>query len=463
MKSNRFRNISISVICLLVVLLGINIWYLVGLYGSIEQTTRQQLHQALVDADIDEILNRVPKHRLDTIPGFQLEQMSQSRSIVGDTLYITVEEAGKEAFVRKKALPKGTNYSDNMLFEIGLGAHETIDRHHGPFIEDVDSLFKRSLAKIGIHPEVCSVVMVDSLGNFMAGDSTKLSQKDLSYCEVEYDIYGNSYRGYYSSLTGHILRQMWVIIATTLLIVILLAFAFWYLINTVLKLRSIEEMKDDFVNNMTHELKTPIAIAYSANDALLNYDEGNDRQKQQKYLAVALEQLNRLSGLVENILSMSMERRKTLAFNKEGIELLPFVSEIAASQELRTDKEIKIEVEASPENVTVEADPTHLANIIHNLIDNSIKYSGSAVDIKIRIGTASMEVSDNGIGISAKDLPHIFDKFYRVPTGNRLDVSGYGIGLFYVKSIVEKMGWNIEVESKKGDGTKFIIRFCHEK
>lgn len=158
-----------------------------------------------------------------------------------------------------------------------------------------------------------------------------------------------------------------------------------------------------------------------------------------------------------------MERRKTLAFNKEGIELLPFVSEIAASQELRTDKEIKIEVEASPENVTVEADPTHLANIIHNLIDNSIKYSGSAVDIKIRIGTESMEVSDNGIGISAKDLPHIFDKFYRVPTGNRLDVSGYGIGLFYVKSIVEKMGWNIEVESKKGDGTKFIIRFCHEK
>lgn len=125
---------------------------------------------------------------------------------------------------------------------------------------------------------------------------------------------------------------------------------------------------------------------------------------------------------------------------------------------MRGDKEIAIDVQ-SAERVAVTADKTHLANVLNNLIDNAIKYSGESVAIAIKIAPDSIEVADNGIGIPAKSLPYIFDKFYRVPHGNRQDVRGYGIGLYYVKHILEKMEWTISVKSQEGHGTVFTINF----
>ena len=234
--------------------------------------------------------------------------------------------------------------------------------------------------------------------------------------------------------------------------------AFMYLFHTVSRLRTIEEMKDDFVSNMTHELKTPIAIAYSANDALLNYDTGNDPSKRENYLKIANRQLKRLGELVENILSMSMERRKTMKLKPETIRLGPFTEEIAAAQRMRGGKQIEIEVKADGD-VCVEADRTHLSNVLNNLIDNAIKYSGESVRIAVVLDSEGISVSDNGIGIPQKSLPYIFNKFYRVPHGDRQDVRGYGIGLYYVKSILDKMGWSIDVKSKTGEGSVFTIKF----
>ena len=113
-------------------------------------------------------------------------------------------------------------------------------------------------------------------------------------------------------------------------------------------------------------------------------------------------------------------------------------------------------------DVKVTADKSHLSNVINNLIDNAIKYSGESVAINILLTPFSLEIADNGIGIAPKNLPFIFDKFYRVPHGNRQDVHGYGIGLYYVKHIVEKMGWNISVKSKEGSGSIFKIQWSHE-
>ncbi len=108
---------------------------------------------------------------------------------------------------------------------------------------------------------------------------------------------------------------------------------------------------------------------------------------------------------------------------------------------------------------TVTADKTHLSNVLNNLIDNAIKYSGESVVINIKINHDSIEIADNGIGIPSKSLPYIFDKFYRVPHGNRQDVRGYGIGLYYVKHILEKMGWSISVKSQEDRGSVFTIKF----
>ena len=272
------------------------------------------------------------------------------------------------------------------------------------------------------------------------------------------DVY---YKAYITPLTRHILSQMIGVIVTIFLLMVAFAAAFRYLFRTVSRLRTIEEMKDDFVSNMTHELKTPISIAYAANDALLNYDTSNNPQKKTDYLTIAMKQLKHLGELVETILAVSMERRKTMTLKQEIINLPQLVEEIVEAQRMRADKNIAIEV-CSEVDVKVTADKSHLSNVINNLIDNAIKYSGESVAINILLTPFSLEIADNGIGIAPKNLPFIFDKFYRVPHGNRQDVHGYGIGLYYVKHIVEKMGWNISVKSKEGSGSIFKIQWSHE-
>ena len=162
--------------------------------------------------------------------------------------------------------------------------------------------------------------------------------------------------------------------------------------------------------------------------------------------------------MIENILSMSMERFKTMKLNIEDVALRPIVEDVSGMMELKVDKPVDIDIEI-PDNLSVRADSLHLGNILSNIIDNAIKYSGESVTISIKADAYSITISDNGIGIGKENLPFIFDKFYRITSGDRYEVGGYGLGLFYVKQIVWLMGWNIEVASKPGQGTKFTIKF----
>ena len=148
-----------------------------------------------------------------------------------------------------------------------------------------------------------------------------------------------------------------------------------------------------------------------------------------------------------------------------------FAEEIAAAQRTRGEKNISIDVDID-NSIVIEADRTHLANILNNLIDNAIKYScdasgkpitGDSVEITIMGDNKKLSVRDKGIGIPSKSIPHLFNKFYRVPHGNRQDVRGYGIGLYYVKSILDKMGWDIEVKSTEGEGSVFTIKFSKDE
>ena len=129
---------------------------------------------------------------------------------------------------------------------------------------------------------------------------------------------------------------------------------------------------------------------------------------------------------------------------------------------MRGDKDIAINVETD-DNSTIMADKTHLANVLNNLIDNAIKYSGNSVEINITGNDNEISVSDNGIGIPSKSIPYLFNKFYRVPHGNRQDVRGYGIGLYYVKGVLDKIGWSISVKSKESEGSVFTIKFNNDE
>ena len=222
-------------------------------------------------------------------------------------------------------------------------------------------------------------------------------------------------------------------------------------------------MKSDFTNNITHELKTPIAVAYAANDALLHFGLAEDRQQREKYLGICQEQLQRLGGLVEQILSMSMERRKSFRLHPERICLKTLFPTLIEQHRLKAGKPVEVALDIEPEELVLTADRIHLSNILSNLMDNAIKYSPAKAEIGIRCrktesGQVEIAVNDHGTGIPADKLPHVFDKFYRVPTGNVHNTKGYGLGLFYVKTMTEKHNGNVSVKSEPGKGSTFTIR-----
>lgn len=424
------------------ILLGANIIFMILLYDSIKQRYIEDVEQCLVRADQIETVDRIVAAGLEDEDGVVWVKLGLQKSEVGDAT--TKEELEEEDY------SQGYRRSDRQLLDaVSLYLHTQFGDSIGRTdTRAMEKAFRRDLNFSGFYPEEVYIVGPGEALEF-----------DSDLWEIEYSVNDEiTYFAYISPLTKNILREMSGVLITSLLLFIALTLGFWYLLHVIKRLRSIEEMKDDFVSNMTHELKTPIAIAYSANDALLNFPDAKDEERTKTYLKAALDQLSRLSGLVEKILSMSMERRKNPSISPERIELKPFLETIIEHQRIRDDKQIEFELTCS-DDATIEADPTHLANIINNLIDNSIKYSRESVKIKIQADSVKLSVTDNGIGIPAKSLSEIFKKFYRVPKGNRQDTRGYGIGLFYVKSMIDRFGWSIEVESKENKGTKFTINY----
>ena len=428
----------------------------------------------MTDADIDDLMVRAGKaqglasnvtmqEESDSVNSKAPRKAEASTYRDNNGQLVSVRTEADGTVVEEKAmLAEETPYSNQMIDAMSKQFHAIMDKYIGFDMSVMDSVLNEHLSRRYIYPEFVAVEVVN-------GKDSVLFRNPKIPSHSEYDTFriiinpneAVYYKAYITPLTRHILSQMIGVIVTIFLLMVAFAAAFRYLFRTVSRLRTIEEMKDDFVSNMTHELKTPISIAYAANDALLNYDTSNNPQKKTDYLTIAMKQLKHLGELVETILAVSMERRKTMTLKQEIINLPQLVEEIVEAQRMRADKNIAIEV-CSEVDVKVTADKSHLSNVINNLIDNAIKYSGESVAINILLTPFSLEIADNGIGIAPKNLPFIFDKFYRVPHGNRQDVHGYGIGLYYVKHIVEKMGWNISVKSKEGSGSIFKIQWSHE-
>ena len=425
----------------------------------------------MADADIDDLMYRAGRAQgLASNVKIQEEteeyraprkaEASTYRDENGQLISVRTEADG--TVVEERAmLSENSSYSNQMVDAMSRQFHAIMEKYIPYDMEIMDSVLRNQLSHRFIYPDFLCVKVVNSTDSVICDNPKLKSESGLD--SFRFNINpdeGIYYKAYMTPLTHHILSQMMGVIITVFLLLLAFSLAFWYLFRTVSKMRTIEEMKDDFVSNMTHELKTPIAIAYSANDALLNYDTDNDPQKKVAYLNIANKQLKRLGELVENILAMSMERRKAMKLKPEVILLRPVMEEIAASHRMRSEKTITINVNV--DEVSIEADKTHLSNILNNLIDNAIKYSGDSVEITITGNDREIAVADNGIGIPSKSIAYLFNKFYRVPHGNRQDVRGFGIGLYYVKSILDKMGWSIDVRSKEGEGSVFTIKISND-
>ena len=260
-------------------------------------------------------------------------------------------------------------------------------------------------------------------------------------------------------------NTMWGLILSSGAIIILLSLTFIYLIRTLFRQKELEDMRRDLTHNITHELKTPISVAYTANDALRNFAADNNPTRRERYLEIVALQLTRLSSMVERILAVSVEEDGRGSHNPETIELKPLLHQIIRGCQA-VGKQVTTLL-GCPDAITITADKFHLRNILQTIIDNSIKYSREEVKISINVRQTDVAtiiaISDNGIGISERHLTHIFDKFYRVPTGDKHDVRGYGLGLYYARTIVERHNGQITAQSRKGEGTTITITLPNDE
>lgn len=431
----RFKTITAICLTAIAIMVVGNIWYLYSLYNSIKEQSLQTVSECVRRADILEIISRLNG-----------ATQGDDDSFIKLTLMVQGEKTPTGEYDYPNLLDN-LNQTMSQYFHI---IEQSDPKIHERNITMLDSIFKKELNNSGLYPEIVSILPVEDKADKCEG----LWSIDFAMTDSQPPIY----KVCFSPLNGHILRQMSGIILTSAAILILMSFLIWYLLHWVGKLRTIEQMKDDFTHNMTHELKTPVAVAYSAADSMLRYYDQSDEARNKQFLKIIMQRLSYLSGMIENILSMSMERFKTMQLNIEEVALKPVVEDISGMMELKAAKPVEIDINIQ-NNLSIQADSLHLGNILSNLIDNALKYSGDSVHITINADYHSLTISDNGIGIDKENLPFIFDKFYRVTSGDRYEVGGYGLGLFYVKQITELMGWKIEVTSKPEQGTKFTIRF----
>ncbi len=252
------------------------------------------------------------------------------------------------------------------------------------------------------------------------------------------------------------LGRMWGLIASSVAIIILLAGVLIYLVRTMFRQKTLEEMRRDFTHNITHELKTPISVAVTATDALRNFSADANPDRRSRYLEIVETQLTQLSTMVEHILSVSVEGRE-YKYNPTVVYLQEIISVLTQGAGMNT---AVFNIDCA-EDIKIMADEFHIKNLLATVIDNAVKYSTDPiVDIRVsdESGNVTIEIEDNGCGISKEHLSHVFEKFYRVPTGDIHSVRGYGLGLYYAKQVAELHKGTISMNSRVGKGTTVTIK-----
>jgi len=251
--------------------------------------------------------------------------------------------------------------------------------------------------------------------------------------------------------------EIWTV---AILSIVMMFFLISYVIYLLIHQKKLDEIKNDFINNMTHELKTPISTISLSADVLCAVQSGND--KISKYAQIIREENNRLKNQVERVLQLAFLEHESITLNIAEYSVKSLLQKATSPYLLSLEKQ-EGEVNINGEDIMIKADEHHLTHLFSNIIDNAIKYSNKNPHIVITLNKnndfAIISIADNGIGMSKEEQKNIFEKFYRVPTGNVHDIKGFGIGLNYVKSIVELHKGKIEVKSNHNIGTTFTLYF----
>jgi two-component system phosphate regulon sensor histidine kinase PhoR len=319
-------------------------------------------------------------------------------------------------------------------------------------------------------------------GNFVSFDTAKLAETNAkaNAPQVKFDNDGHYFSVYFPNRETFTLNKEakqeaglfsseklggWLFGSVIILLVLLF---FVYSISVVLKQKRLADVKNDFINNMTHELKTPIATISLASEVLSKKGIETDPQRIGQYAGIIKHENTRLQNMVERVLKLATLEKEKIELKPTEVDINELLSECIKSFETQISAEGgKINASYRANSAVIFGDRMHLMNVFSNLIDNAKKYSDKypviEIDTSNRDNGVVVKVTDNGIGIAPENLKMIFEKFYRVPTGNVHNVKGFGLGLFYVKYIVDEHLGKISVTSKMGEGTTFEVYLPFKK
>ena len=399
MSRRYFRNISIIVVVSLIALATVQTVWVWQMYKDSVDDFRRRVESAMYKSMYKSFL-------MDAIPG--LEEAKYIRMDLDDFA---------------------------LYFEPNLLELDAYQPYHAEVLYRLDTL--RTMMTRGERPEpersMITETSIDDEGQYILRISI----------EMPFDV---------------LMGRMWGLILSSVLIVLLLAGVLVYLLWTMFRQKTLEEMRRDFTHNITHELKTPISVAVTATDALRNFSADADVDKRSRYLEIVETQLSQLSAMVEQILSVSVEGRE-YKYDPVHIYLGEIIGQVCRNSKMNGSK-AEFNVSCSVKGGLM-ADEFHIRNLFATLIDNALKYSPDPV-VNVCVtevdGNVEVSVEDNGCGIAKEHLPHVFEKFYRVPTGDLHAVRGYGLGLYYAKQVVELHKGTISMESKIGKGTKVTVK-----
>lgn len=484
MNKYQFKITSVAITCILLILAGLQIFWLSRMYDSRREEFRQKINAAMERSAFEELSGR------EKYPAFVTTQIS---GMTGMPSRITITNTDSTSTTQPKT--KSLNHKFSYAIQVNKKKNIIDIKKITNLYPDKNLILKYDTLLIGNLKQrdinlPYKLSLIDNSLDSIIYTANQIDLKNPLQFRTPYDSNGKLfYLLEIENPNKQLLTEMLWIILSSVLILTVLGFSFYYLLHTLFRQKTLEEIKSDFTRNITHELKTPIAVAAAANEVLLKFSADENPKKRHKYLTIIGLQLNTLTSMVERILSISQKEQEDFHLTLSGCNIKEILQELIQNYTLKyeevphkhnqlpnaynnhfketiytpdnkdksTHKHIRFHLCVVPDNLILQLDRFHFTNILGNLIDNAIKYSGTKVDITIEVDKNKILISDNGLGISQQDTKRIFDKYYRVPTGNLHNVKGFGLGLYYTRMIVEKHGGKIEVTSKSGVGSTFKI------
>jgi two-component system, OmpR family, phosphate regulon sensor histidine kinase PhoR len=344
------------------------------------------------------------------------------------------------------------------------------ERMKSVLIHQVDSIYKIKMAAHGVSARYVIASLADTSGTKDFSKSQVIKQPAPYQTQLyETDYFDADSKQFFIYATfnkpgAYLFNTLkWLLLGSVLLIAVT-GISFYLMYKLIMRQKQLAQIKDDFIGNMTHELKTPIATIGAAIEGMQNFGVLDNKEKTAAYLAVSATELNRLTQLVNNVLHISIYEKQQANIHKEKFNVAEMVESTLHNFSMKNGDEVVFDFQNELAQPIIETDPLHLQNVLNNLVDNAVKYAQPGEQTHITIyckneaGRLVLSVEDNGPGIATADQQRIFDKFYRVPQGTRHDVKGSGLGLFYVKIIIEQLGGSINVASTLQKGSRFTLQ-----